>query len=54
MVNSFYTFMIVVASIVLFVMSNDDTGAIASGIFSLLAAAAYGFDSYLSLVNMGT
>ena len=53
MVNSFYTFMLAVAAIVLFVLSNDDSGAIASGIFLLFAGACYGADCYYALLNMG-
>jgi len=53
MVNAFYCFMLFVATIVLFVWSNDDSGAVASGVFALFACAAYGFDTYLAIVNAG-
>jgi len=53
MVNAFYCFMLFVTALVLFVFSDDDTGAVASGVFSLFACGAYGYDTYLAVVASG-
>ena len=53
MVNCFYTLMLEIAAIVSFTLSNDDSGAIVSGIFLICAGVCYGIDTYFALVNMG-